>query len=154
MPEPPDWIVVASSSGGTQAGLLAGMPASVRVLGIDVARPQPPLMEMVPKLAAKAASLAGRPPPAGEMLVADHTGPAYAAITEECRQAVLLAARTEALVLDPVYTGKAMAGLIAAARSRRISGTVVFWHTGGAVALFADEFAGFVDGEPSGPDGP
>ena len=53
------------------------------------------------------------------------------------------AARTEALLLDPVYTGKAMAGLIAAARARRISGTVVFWHTGGAPALFADAFESF-----------
>jgi 1-aminocyclopropane-1-carboxylate deaminase/D-cysteine desulfhydrase-like pyridoxal-dependent ACC family enzyme len=47
-------------------------------------------------------------------------------------------------VLDPVYTGKAMAGMIAAIREQRIGGTIVFWHTGGAPALFADEFAGFV----------
>lgn len=78
------------------------------------------------------------------MIIADHTGPHYAAITEEAREAVLLAARTEALVLDPVYTGKAMAGLIAAAKSGRVSGTVVFWHTGGAVALFADDYASFL----------
>jgi 1-aminocyclopropane-1-carboxylate deaminase/D-cysteine desulfhydrase-like pyridoxal-dependent ACC family enzyme len=54
-----------------------------------------------------------------------------------------MAARTEGLVLDPVYTGKAMAGLIAALRDGRIGGTIVFWHTGGSVALFADEFATF-----------
>ena len=61
----------------------------------------------------------------------------------DAQEAVRLAARTEGLVLDPVYTGKAMAGLIAAVRDGRISGTVVFWHTGGSVALFADEFAAF-----------
>jgi D-cysteine desulfhydrase family pyridoxal phosphate-dependent enzyme len=144
MAEPPDWIVVASSSGGTQAGLLAGLPPSVRVLGIDVARPSPPLSETVPKLAARTAELAGRALPEFEWYVADHTGEHYAALTQECRAAVRLAAETEGLVLDPVYSGKAMAGLIAAVREQRIGGTIVFWHTGGAPALFADEFRGFV----------
>src|SRR5581483_8187912 len=143
MPAPPDWVVVADGSGGTHAGLLAGLPASVRVLGVDVSRPPRPLVESVPRLAAKAAALAGRPAPAGETVIADHTGPKYASITQEARDAVALAARTEGLVLDPVYTGKAMAGLIAAARDGRVSGTVVFLHTGGSVALFADEFAAF-----------
>jgi D-cysteine desulfhydrase family pyridoxal phosphate-dependent enzyme len=144
MPQPPDWIVVATSSGGTQAGLLAGLPPSVRVLGIDVARPSPPLSETVPKLAARTAELAARPLPAYELHLADHTGERYAAVTQECRDAVRLAAETEGLILDPVYSGKAMAGLIAAARERRIGGTVVFWHTGGAPALFADEFGGLL----------
>ncbi len=143
MDAPPDWIVVADGSGGTHAGLLAALPATTRVLGIDVSRPPTPLSVTVPKLAAKTAALAGRPRPAGDLFLADHTGPKYASITEECRDAVRLAARLEGLVLDPVYTGKAMAGLIAAARDRRIEGTVVFIHTGGAVALFAEEFAGF-----------
>jgi len=143
MPSPPDWIVLADGSGGTHAGLLAGLPASVRVLGVDVSRPAVPLAVSVPKLAAKTAALARRPAPAGEVIIADHCGPKYASITAECQAAVRLAARTEGLVLDPVYTGKAMAGLVAAARDGRISGTVVFLHTGGAVALFADEFASF-----------
>jgi 1-aminocyclopropane-1-carboxylate deaminase/D-cysteine desulfhydrase-like pyridoxal-dependent ACC family enzyme len=141
MERPPDWIVVADGSGGTHAGLLAGLPRDTRVLGVDVSRPPVPLAESVPKLAAETAALAGRPAPAGEVIIADHCGPKYASITEECRQAVKLAARMEGLVLDPVYTGKAMAGLIAAARAGTISGTVVFLHTGGAVALFADEFS-------------
>ncbi|MDP9235968.1 MAG: D-cysteine desulfhydrase family protein [Chloroflexota bacterium] len=143
MDAPPDWVVLADGSGGTHAGLLAGLPASVRVLGIDVSRPTTPLSVSVPKLAARTAALAGREAPLGEVIIADHCGPKYASITEECREAVRLAARLEGLVLDPVYTGKAMAGLIAAARDGRIGGTVVFLHTGGAVALFADEFAGF-----------
>jgi D-cysteine desulfhydrase family pyridoxal phosphate-dependent enzyme len=143
MPEPPDWIVIADGSGGTHAGLIAGLPPEIRVLGVDVSRPPVPLTVSVPRLAAKTAALAGRPEPRSEMLVVDHCGPKYASITNEARDAVRLAARTEALILDPVYTGKAMAGLIAAVNRGQVSGTVVFWHTGGAVALFADEFAEF-----------
>jgi D-cysteine desulfhydrase family pyridoxal phosphate-dependent enzyme len=143
MERPPDWLVVADGSGGTHAGLLAGLPASTKILGIDVSRPPVPLAVSVPKLAAKTAALAGRPAPVGEVIIADHCGPKYASITAECQEAVRLAAHTEGLVLDPVYTGKAMAGLIAAARAGTIGGTVVFLHTGGAVALFADDFANF-----------
>lgn len=143
MDAPPDWIVIADGSGGTHAGLLAGLPASVRVLGVDVSRPPTPLSIIVPRLAAKTATLAGRPAPAGEVIIVDHCGPKYASITHEAQEAVRLAARTEALVLDPVYTGKAMAGLLAAAKDGRIGGTVVFWHTGGSVALFADDFSSF-----------
>jgi D-cysteine desulfhydrase family pyridoxal phosphate-dependent enzyme len=144
MSDPPDWIVTASSSGGTHSGLLVGLPPSVRVLGIDVARPDPPLSETVAALAAKTAMLAGCSLPQFEFHTADHTGEAYAAVTRECVDAVRLAAEMEALILDPVYTGKAMAGLIAAVRDGRISGTIVFLHTGGAPALFADEFADFL----------
>ena len=143
MATPPDWIVLADGSGGTHAGLLAGLPATVLVLGVDVSRPPTPLTISIPRLAAKTAALAGRPTPTNAAIIVDHTGEKYAAITKEARAAVRLAARTEGLVLDPIYTGKAMAGLIAAANDGTISGTVVFWHTGGAVALFADEFAGF-----------
>lgn len=143
LPAAPDWVVVADGSGGTHAGLLAGLPPSVRVLGVDVARPPVPLIERVAELAASTAELAGRPAPPAPPIVVDHAGPGYGEISEECRAAVRLAARTEALLLDPVYTGKAMAGLIAAARAGRIAGTVVFWHTGGAPALFADVFETF-----------
>ena len=144
MDEPPDWIVVADGSGGMHAGLLAGLPKAVKVLGVDVSRPPVPLSVIVPRLAEKTAALAGRPWPAGETFIADYCGPQYAAITNEARDAVLLAARTEALILDPVYTGKAMAGLIGETARGAIAGTVVFWHSGGAVALFADEFADFI----------
>jgi len=140
---PPDWVVVADGSGGTHAGLLVGLPPQVRILGVDVARPPQPHVDRIPQLAAEAAALAGRPGPQGEVIVVDHTGPHYAAITDECREAVRLAARTEGLLLDPVYTGKALAGLAAAIREGRVTGRVVFWHTGGAPALFAEEFARF-----------
>jgi len=143
---PLDWVVVADGSGGTHAGLLLGLPAQVRVLGVDVARPPRPHLERIPELVAEAAALArgaGRAGAPGELIVVDHTGPHYAAITDESREAVRLAARSEGLVLDPVYTGKALAGLAAAIRAGRVSGRVVFWHTGGAPALFAEEFARF-----------
>lgn len=143
MPSPPDWVVCASSSGGTLAGLHAGLPAGVGLLGIDVARPPLPLAERVPALAAEAAALAGRSVPSRDFRIADHTGRRYAAITDECREAVRLAAQTEGLLLDPVYSGKGMAGLIAAVQAGDIGGTVVFIHTGGAIALFADEYASF-----------
>ncbi|MDQ4089723.1 MAG: pyridoxal-phosphate dependent enzyme, partial [Actinomycetota bacterium] len=83
----------------------------------------------------------------------DHgrVGGGYGAPTEECRQAVLLAARSEGLLLDPVYTGKAMAGLIAARADGSIGPATrtVFLHTGGLPALFAAPYAGW--GRDPGP---
>lgn len=137
---PPDWIVLADGSGGTHAGLLVGLPPQVRVLGIDVARPPRPHVERIPELARDTAELCGRSAPGGPVHIVDHTGPHYAAITDECRAALRLAARTEGLVLDPVYSGKALAGLVAAAKEGRIAGRVVFLHTGGAPALFATDY--------------
>jgi 1-aminocyclopropane-1-carboxylate deaminase/D-cysteine desulfhydrase-like pyridoxal-dependent ACC family enzyme len=66
-------------------------------------------------------------------------GDGYGVPTAESREAIALAARTEAIFLDPTYTAKAMAGLIAAIRAGEFSGrqTVLFWHTGGQVGLFA-----------------
>ncbi len=139
---PPDWLVLADGSGGTHAGLLAALPAQVKILGVDVARPPVPHRDRVPDLAAQTAKLAGRPLPGGELHLVDHTGAKYGAVTDESLAAIRLAARTEGLLLDPVYSGKAMAGLQAAVREGRISGTVVFLHTGGAPALFADGYAG------------
>jgi len=138
-----DWVVVADGSGGTHAGLLAGLGDDVRVLGVDVGT-RPDLREVVPRLAAACAEQTGRPaPPAAIELDVDHFGAGYGAITDSALEAMSLAARTEGLVLDPVYTGKAMAGLISAVRSRRIGpdDTAVFWHTGGAPALFATRYA-------------
>ena len=66
-------------------------------------------------------------------------GGGYGIETEASREAIGLAARTEGIFLDPTYTGKAMAGLIAYVRQRRFTEgqTVLFWHTGGQVGLFA-----------------
>jgi D-cysteine desulfhydrase family pyridoxal phosphate-dependent enzyme len=138
-----DWVVVADGSGGTHAGLLAGLPATVQVLGIDVGT-RPDLDTIVPRLARDAAARTSRDEPRGPLHV-DHErfGEGYGRVTESAVEAILLAARLEGLVLDPVYTGKAMAGLVAAVRDGRIGAdeTVVFWHTGGAPALFASDYA-------------
>jgi D-cysteine desulfhydrase family pyridoxal phosphate-dependent enzyme len=137
--EPLDWIVVADGSGGTHAGLLAGLDNDSRILGVDVGT-RPDLDERVPELADATAEATGRPKPGGEIHI-DHTrfGAGYGKPTPECLEALRIAARLEGLILDPVYTGKAMAGLIGWTREGRFTDqhSVLFWHTGGAPALFA-----------------
>ena len=140
--EPVDWIVLADGSGGTHAGLLAGLDGPASVLGIDVGT-RPDLDERVPELAVATAAALGRPAPSGDVHI-DHTrfGAGYGKPTPECLEAIRATARFEGLILDPVYTGKAMAGLIGWAREGRLTDrhTVLFWHTGGAPALFAGAF--------------
>ncbi len=138
-----DLIVCASGSGGTQAGLAAGCGDHARVLGVDVGA-RSDLAAHVSRLAAATAALLDRAAPVGLAQVdAAQIGGAYAAHTDACSEAIVLAARREGLVLDPVYTGKAMAGLIAARRSGRIGrqSRTVFVHTGGLPALFTPENA-------------
>lgn len=149
----PDWIVVADGSGGTHAGILAGLAETplaetpTRVVGVDVGT-RPDLDVAVPRLAAEAAAMSGRARPTGAAVVDhDHYGDGYGHLTASGLEAMTLAARTEGLVLDPVYTGKAMAGLIARIRDGRIAAgeSVLFWHTGGAPALFASRYAHCLD---------
>jgi D-cysteine desulfhydrase family pyridoxal phosphate-dependent enzyme len=138
-----DWIVVADGSGGTHAGLLAGLGGQVRVLGVDVGT-RPDLDDVIPRLGAEVALFTGRDAPEGELdLDHDRFGDGYGAVTDTALDAIERVAKLEGVVLDPVYTGKAMAGLIAAVRERRIGDgdAVVFWHTGGAIALFAHRYA-------------
>lgn len=138
-----DWVIVADGSGGTHAGLVAGFSGPTRVLGVDVGT-RPDLDDVVPRLAAEAAERTGRAAPVQEVRVDHgHFGAGYGAPTDAGREAILLAARHEGLILDPVYTGKAMAGLVHAVRSGLIGPdeTAVFWHTGGAPALFATRYA-------------
>jgi D-cysteine desulfhydrase family pyridoxal phosphate-dependent enzyme len=141
-----DLVVVADGSGGTHAGLVAGLGDHGLVLGVDVGT-RPDLDEQVPAKAAEVAGLAGRPVPSGAVQI-DHLrfGPGYGAATDDCREALDLAARAEGLLLDPVYTGKAMAGLVAARRAGRIERDTrtVFLHTGGMPALFAGTYARWV----------
>lgn len=139
----PELVVVADGSGGTHAGLAAGLGDLDLVLGVDVGA-RPDLDDVVPAKAAEVARLAGVPEPRGTVRV-DHerVGDGYGAPTDECREAVLLAARREGLVLDPVYTGKALAGLVAARAEGRIGPATrtIFVHTGGMPALFAPPYA-------------
>ena len=138
-----DVVVVAAGSGGTHAGLAAGLGDLDLILGVDVGA-RDDLDTVVPAKAAEVAALAGLPAPAGKVRVDhDRIGGGYGAPTEECRHALRLAARSQGLLLDPVYTGKALAGLVAA----RAAGSVgpdtrtVFVHTGGLPALFAPPYA-------------
>ena len=143
----PDVIVHATSSGGTQAGLLAGIALlgmPTRVLGISADDPSPVLAEIVAGLVSgvdAALGGAGRLSAATPPADVDDTfvGEGYGIPTAASRQALELAARSEALFLDPTYTAKAMAGLVAYVRSGRFTTdqTVLFWHTGGQVGLFA-----------------
>ena len=143
-------VVVADGSGGTHAGLVAGFGDHGRVLGVDVGT-RPDLDEAVPAMAAATADLAGRPRPTGTVRVDhDRIGPGYGAPSDACREALDLAARTEGVLLDPVYTGKGMAGLIAAVRDGGIDGSrpTVFLHTGGLPALFSPRYADWVRRRP------
>ena len=137
-------IVHATSSGGTQAGLTAGFAAldpDVEVIGIDVdAHPAAVLAEVrrLGQAVWERLGLDGQVPEAAFALESGHAGAAYGLPTSEMRDAVGLSARLEGLLLDPVYSGKAMAGLIALVAAGRFSATdhVVFLHTGGMPALF------------------
>ena len=136
-------VVVAAGSGGTHAGLAAGLGDLDLVLGVDVGA-RTDLDTVVPAKAVEVAALAGMPAPAGTVHVDhDRVGGGYGFPTEECRDAVRLAARSQGLLLDPVYTGKALAGLVAAraAGSVRADTRTVFLHTGGLPALFAGPYA-------------
>jgi L-cysteate sulfo-lyase len=138
-----DRIVTATGSAGTQAGLVAGLAVSgadIPVLGVGVRAPKAKQEETVFNLAVETAALLGhRERVSREMVVADcdYVGAGYGLIDLGVADALALAARTEGLLLDPVYTGKAMKGLIALARQGAFEGqTVVFLHTGGAQGLF------------------
>ena len=141
-----DRIVTATGSAGTHAGLVAGlavMGADIPVLGIGVRAPKAKQEENVLKLARETAALLGRPDAVtAQMVVADcdYVGEGYGLVDQGVIEALKLAARTDGIVLDPVYSAKAMKGLIALARKGAFNGeTVVFLHTGGAQGLFGYE---------------
>jgi 1-aminocyclopropane-1-carboxylate deaminase/D-cysteine desulfhydrase-like pyridoxal-dependent ACC family enzyme len=144
---PPDVIVHSSSSAGTQAGLVAGcrlLGLPTRVLGISADASAQDLQADVSALVRGTFELLSLDPDAcstGTAIEVDDrfVGAGYGVPTEASREAITLAARTEALFLDPTYTAKAMAALIAGIRRQTFdkNQTVLFWHTGGQVALFA-----------------
>lgn len=136
-------VVVATGSCGTHAGLAAGLGDHSRVVGVRVGE-RPSLEARVAALADAAADVAGVPTPVGRPCIDhEHVGGGYAVPSETGMRAVRLAARLEGLILDPVYTGKAMAGLMAARRSGRVgpSTRTVFLHTGGLPGVFAEALA-------------
>jgi 1-aminocyclopropane-1-carboxylate deaminase/D-cysteine desulfhydrase-like pyridoxal-dependent ACC family enzyme len=148
-----DRVLFASGSGGTQAGLVVGAKAcgySGQVLGISVSRTSEQLREKVSVLLEPTAAGLGLNltfGPEDVQVNDDYLGGGYGVLTNAEREAVRLVARKEGVLLDPVYTGKAMAGLLGLVRRGEIGADerVLFWHTGGIPALFA--YAGqFLDG--------
>lgn len=146
----PDWILFASSSGGTQAGLLVGARLfgyTGRILGISVDQPASVLRGRVRELAHQTAAHLGEKMTFTdeEIMVNDQfLGDGYGIMGDTEREAIQLFARLEGLLLDPVYTGRAAGGLISLARGGffKPGQKVLFWHTGGTPALFADPYRG------------
>jgi 1-aminocyclopropane-1-carboxylate deaminase/D-cysteine desulfhydrase-like pyridoxal-dependent ACC family enzyme len=143
---PPDVIVHSTSSGGTQAGLVAGCALAglkTRVLGISADESSAALAAeirgVLDGLAALAGERAGRFAEAAIDIDDRFVGGGYGVPTRESHEALELTAKTEAIFLDPTYTAKAMAGLLEYVRRGAFtpSQTILFWHTGGQVAVFA-----------------
>jgi D-cysteine desulfhydrase len=143
-----DWIVFATSSGGTHAGLLLGQRVfgfSGRILGISIDESEEWLKQEVSQLASATGEKLGQSievTPADVLANANYCGAGYGVITEQEREAIRLFAEYEGLLLDPVYTGRAAAGMIDLIRKGffETSETVMFLHTGGQPALFADQY--------------
>jgi D-cysteine desulfhydrase len=138
-----DHIVCASGSAGTHAGILAGLAAlnaGIPVTGINVSRPRAEQEANVRVLARDCSDLLESIAPKNRDVVCldDWVGPGYSLPTPEMVEAVRMTASLEGVLLDPVYTGKAMAGLIGLARKGewKKSDKVLFVHTGGAPALY------------------
>ena len=140
-----DHVVCASGSGGTHAGLLAGLVganAGLPLTGINVRRPRAEQEANIRALTESTLALLGvRAPLADDAVIAldEWVGPGYSLPTDEMVEAVRLLARLEGVLLDPVYTGKAFAGLIGLIRrgAFKAGETVLFVHTGGSPALYA-----------------
>jgi len=144
--EPPDLIIHSTSSGGTQAGLIAGCTLAgvhTRVIGVSADEPSAILERDIrvildglePLLGLESGSFTST-----EIVVDDSfVGGGYGIPTEASTEAIGVLARREALFLDPTYTSKAMAALMAGCRRGKFSaiGSLLFWHTGGQVGLFA-----------------
>lgn len=141
-------IVFASSSGATQAGLMLGkkiLNSPAQIVGINIDKGETdkvPFDQYTVALANSTASLIGADHQFTESdltLNSDYVGEGYGVVGTLENEAIAMTAQTEGILLDPVYTGRAMGGLIDMIRSGKIKKTdrVLFWHTGGAPALFA-----------------
>jgi D-cysteine desulfhydrase len=145
-----DWIVFGTSSGGTHAGLVLGQRVfgyKGKVLGISIDESVEWLQRNVSALASSASEKLGERiefDPAEVLANADYCRAGYGVLTDAEREAVGLFARAEGLLLDPVYTGRAAAGMIDLIRKGffKKDETILFWHTGGQPALFAEKYSG------------
>jgi len=145
--EMPDWIVFASSSGGTQAGLVvsAGQDSHSKIFGISVDETEDQLKENVISIVQDLAGQMGQGMKFSEndiLVNAEYTGEGYGIMNEKDREAIRLFAANEGVLLDPVYTGRAGAGLIDLVKNGffKKGERVLFWHTGGTPGLFADRY--------------
>jgi L-cysteate sulfo-lyase len=140
-----DYLVTATGSAGTHAGLAVGLRGSgsdLPILGFGVNAPQDVQEERVYKLAVETAELVEAPGCVSrDDIVADcnYIGPGYGVPTDSMNEAVLMLARFEGLLFDPVYSGKALAGMIDYIRQGRFTQDqkIIFLHTGGSAGLFA-----------------
>lgn len=144
-----DWIIVASSSAGTQAGLVLGARRAGwggKILGINIDHPVNILQPRVANLANEASARLGENVrvSADDILVnGDYLGAGYGILNRNEIEAIHLFAETEGLVLDPVYTCRAAAAMIDLIRKGYFTPKerVLFWHTGGIPALFSEKYA-------------
>jgi L-cysteate sulfo-lyase len=143
-----DWIVFGTSSGGTHAGLVLGQRVfgyKGQILGISIDEPVEWLKTRVSALASDASNKLGEQiefNPTDVWANADYCNAGYGVLTDAEREAVRLFAKYEGLLLDPVYTGRAAAGMIDLIRKGffKKQETILFWHTGGTTALFAEKY--------------
>jgi D-cysteine desulfhydrase family pyridoxal phosphate-dependent enzyme len=144
----PDWIIFPSSSGGTQAGMVAGQCIfgfEGKILGISVDEPQDELKSRVAGLASEVADRLGSKvafTPGDVLVNADYAEPGYGILTTREQEAIQLFAKYEGLLLDPVYTGRAAGGMIDLIQHTffKPAENVLFWHTGGTPSLFAEKY--------------
>jgi D-cysteine desulfhydrase/L-cysteate sulfo-lyase len=140
----PDYLVVATGSGGTQAGLLLGAAVTggrTKVVGISVSGSAEGIQRNVAQIATQTATamdLGLTFSPDDVIVFDDYVGEGYGIMTDGTVDAIRRLARREGILLDPVYTGKAMSGLIDLARKGYLKpdDVVVFLHTGGTPAIF------------------
>jgi D-cysteine desulfhydrase family pyridoxal phosphate-dependent enzyme len=145
---PADWMITASSSGGTQAGLVFGAKRhgwQGKILGISVDHSEGELQATVCRLVNETADRLGIPwrmDPEEILVNANYLGGGYGVLGDAEIEAIRLFAREEGLLLDPVYTARAAAGMIDLIHKGFFTRnqTVLFWHTGGTPALFAEPY--------------
>ena len=141
----PKCLVSATGSGGTTAGLLVGVRAYLPdACAVGVAVDEQPFESIVTELASGAAALLGEPAPVrpGDFRMLRHIGAGYAVPDSADTRLIQELARLEGILLDPVYTGKAWAGMLESLHDLPPEGDIVFFHTGGAAALFAVDLPG------------
>jgi D-cysteine desulfhydrase len=142
------WIVIATSSGGTQAGLLVGarhFGYGGKIIGISVDEKADVLKPKIADLASQTAAFLGLDIKfsSEEVFVNDQfLGGGYGVMGNDEKEAILNFARQDGIFLDPVYTGRAAAGMLQLAKEGFFgkNQSILFWHTGGLPSLFAEPY--------------